>query len=272
MAATPGLPAGYDLYHRRGVQKALNEKTSPNPSLIVDGAFGAKSIAALQVYQSANNLVADGNYGPLTQALLEPFIASKYILMANYQQAASQLGVLLAAIQANVEAESGGSGFFPNGTCKIRFERHQMYNMLVQQKGQATANGLVNRYPSVVNPVPGGYAANPYDQLNLALTIDQTCAMLATSWGLFQIMGFNFKEAGYATVQAYVADVKISEGKQLTQYINFIKTYRQGALWTALKNCDWVTFATIYNGPAQVASYSKTMGGFFTSFTANPNG
>lgn len=267
-----GLPTNYDLYHRRGVQKALNEKVVPCPNLTVDGAFGPKSITALQAFQTSKGLSDDGLYGSLSQAILEPFIASKYILMSNYQQAAESLGVQLAAIQANVEAESGGSGFFPDGTVKIRFERHQMYNMLVQQKGLATAKGLVNRYPSVVNPVPGGYANNPYDQLNLAVTIDQTCAFLATSWGLFQIMGFNFKEAGYATVQAYVADSKVSEGKHLAQYLNFIKTYRQGALLTALKGLDWITFATIYNGPSQVASYSKTMGGFFTSFTENPNG
>lgn len=266
------LPANYDLYHRRGVQKALNEKVPVSPALTVDGAFGAISIQALEAFQQKSGIPQTGVYDSTTQALLEPFIAQKYVSMAIFQASAAGLGVKLAAIQANSEVESGGAGFFPSGQCAIRFERHQMYNMLVQQKGKATADGLSKRYPSVVNPTPGGYATDPYTQYSLALTIDQSCAMMATSFGMFQIMGFNFAACGYSTVQGYVADALLSEGKQFSQYVNFIKSYRNGVLLTALRNLDWVTFAQVYNGTGAVASYSGKMSSFYTSFTANPNG
>lgn len=264
------LPANYDIYHRRAVQKALNEKTLVSPSLVIDGNFGPTSVSVLQKYQSANSLTPDGVYGPQTQALLEPFISGKYILFPSIQSAAAILGVDAATVSAVNETESSGAGFFPNGTCEIRFERHIMYQQLSSSKGAATANGLVNRYPSVVNPTPGGYAADPYTQLNLALTIDQTCAMASASWGMFQIMGFNFTTCGYSTVQNFVNDMKISETKQLNAFIQFCKSYLGGTLWTAMKNKDWATFARIYNGSGAVASYSATMASNYTQFSTGP--
>ena len=51
------------------VQSKLNEKGA-NPKLIVDGAWGPKSKAALIAYQSANKLVADGIPGPISLASL----------------------------------------------------------------------------------------------------------------------------------------------------------------------------------------------------------
>lgn len=265
------LPSNYDLYHRRGVQKALNEKAKIQPPLFIDGGFGAKSVAALQAYQKLQGLEPDGVYGSVCQGLLEPFITSKYVLMKDYVSAAQLLGVELAAVQANAETEAQGSGFMPNGLCTIRFERHIMFQQLSKFKGLATAQGLAKRYPQVVNPVAGGYSADPYEQYNLAVTIDQSCAMMSTSWGIFQIMGFNFMAAGYANVQSYVADAKVNEANQLKQYVTFVKTYLQGALWTALKSKDWSTFARLYNGSGNVPVYSKIMADNYTKFVANPN-
>lgn len=51
------------------VQAKLNAKGA-NPPLVVDGAWGAKSKAALIAYQKANGLVADGIPGPLSLASL----------------------------------------------------------------------------------------------------------------------------------------------------------------------------------------------------------
>jgi peptidoglycan hydrolase-like protein with peptidoglycan-binding domain len=51
------------------VQAKLNAKGA-NPPLVVDGAWGPKSKAALIAYQKANGLVADGIPGPLSLASL----------------------------------------------------------------------------------------------------------------------------------------------------------------------------------------------------------
>lgn len=259
------LLANYDIFQRRGVQKALNEKTRVSPSLVIDGNFGAKSVAALQTFQKQNNLTPDGVYGPATAALLDPFIQQKYALMADFQSAAATLGVSVASVLAVCETESKGSGFFADGTCQILFERHYMYNLLVQAKSQGVANGLSNRFPSIINPTPGGYSGGPaeYTRLNLAMSVDQACALQSASWGLFQIMGANFHFCGYSSIFNYVADMKLSEKKHVAGFIQFIKTYRQGALWTAMKNNDFETFASIYNGPKNVADYAPKMASNF---------
>lgn len=268
MSTVPALPANYDYYHRRAVQKALNEKVSPSPNLVIDGNFGQKSVNALMAFQSANKLTPDGVYGSLTQGLLEPFIQQRYILMADMVAAANQLGVPLAAIAANAETESKGAGFFSNGLPTILFERRQMYLQLVQQLGQATATGLMNRYPDIINP-NRNYLGGPaeYTRLNLAITVNRPIALQSASWGVFQIMGFNFTYCGYAGIEQYVADMKISEKKHLAAYISFVQKYHGGDLLKALKNLDWETFASIYNGTAQVATYADMMDKNYMLFT-----
>lgn len=262
------LPSNYDLYHRRGVQKALNEKCTNKPNLTIDGVFGPASVTALQSFQQQSGLTPDGVYGPQTQALLEPFIAQKYIALSDLQAAANDLSVELFAIEANAETESRGAGFFNDGSCSILFERYWMYRNLIQFKGQATADGLMNRYPDIINP-NRNYLGGPaeYKRLNLALTVDRNCALLSTSWGMFQIMGFNYKDAGYQSVESYVADMKTSEKLQLAAYVNFIRNHQEGALQRSLQAKNWAGFSGVYNGSANIAIYSMRMANNYRLFS-----
>jgi hypothetical protein len=56
--------------------------------------------------------------------------------------------------------------------------------------------------------------------------------------------------------------------KQLAGFVNFIKKYRNGDLWKALKAQDWDTVARIYNGPANVPVYSRKLKTWFDYFAA----
>lgn len=51
------------------IQTALNARGA-NPQLTVDGAYGPKTIAAVEAFQKANNLAVDQWAGPLTQQAL----------------------------------------------------------------------------------------------------------------------------------------------------------------------------------------------------------
>ena len=160
------------------------------------------------------------------------------------------LDVDVAAIKAIVQVESAGSGYLPDGRVKILFERHIFYKELVKAKGKEFAEHTAAEAPHVCHPQPGGYRGGvaEYPRLARAMGIDKTAALLAASWGLFQIMGFNHQAAGFDSVDEFVDAMKQSEGQQLQAFARFVKANK--AMHAALQKKDWEKFASLYNGPA----------------------
>ncbi|MDD2871681.1 MAG: N-acetylmuramidase domain-containing protein [Candidatus Gracilibacteria bacterium] len=72
--------------------------------------------------------------------------------------------------------------------------------------------------------------------------------LLSTSFGGFQIMGFNYKVCGYDSVTSYVEAMKNPEN-QFNAFANFVKA--NGSLHNAMKGNtpDFQTIARYYNGP-----------------------
>src|SRR5690606_6597036 len=71
-------------------------------------------------------------------------------------------------------------------------------------------------------------------------------AMLATSIGLPQIMGFNYKLCGYSSVNEMWDEFKKGEYYQVGAMISFIKSNKN--LWDAIKNKNYHLMAYYYNG------------------------
>jgi hypothetical protein len=93
------------------------------------------------------------------------------------------------------------------------------------------------------------------------LTLPNGCANaedianMAASWGLFQIMGFNWELCQNANSPGYCKDVadfviinKTEQG-QTELFLNYLKGRNNGALIKALAAQDWAEFAKLYNGP-----------------------
>lgn len=273
------IPATFDIDYTRGIQKTLSQKLVLD--LVIDGNFGPASVAALQKFQLQSGLPGTGVYDPATQAVVEPFLLEHFVTRADFQSAADALGVEIAAVKAVQETETSGSGFTYTGKVRILFERHWMYRFLQQKLPAAQFSKIQLANADIINSTPGGYATGPtanarslaeYTRFSRAFAIDPTCAMMSASWGLFQIMGFNANFAGFKNedgtpnVGPFVDSMKVNEQAQLAGFVNFIKTYNGGGLWQAMKNHDWVTFARIYNGSANVAQYSQKIGMNFTAF------
>ena len=70
---------------------------------------------------------------------------------------------------------------------------------------------------------------------------------LATSYGAFQIMGFNHEVCGFNSPQDMITAMATPEG-QLQAFAGFIEGNPR--IHNALKAKDWATFASGYNGPA----------------------
>lgn len=246
------LTPQFDAEYTKGLQKALNEKVGPNPSLVPDGNFGPKSIAVLQQFQMKSGIPSTGQYDAATQALLNDFIIAKYLQSHDYVAAAQEIGILTSTVRTVCTVETSGSGFLPDGRCIILFERHIFLQQLLKAGiQQAQINTwIAGGNGDIINSTPGGYAggAGEYGRFNRAFALNPQAAMGACSWGLFQIMGFHYDWAGYASVDAFVTDMRASEDKQLEAFIGFVKNTSGGQMLKLLKNKDWLNFARQYNG------------------------
>lgn len=220
------------------------------PQLEVDGHFGDKTLQAVRTYQALAGLVVDGIAGIKTLMALNKGSTSKLLKDADLVRAAHDLGVPQSSIRAVAQVESDGGGYLDNGKAKILFERHVMYKQLVKNKGKAFADQQLELQPAFVNTKRGGYQGGvaEYTRLSLAKNIDVDSAIESTSWGQFQVMGFNWKTLGYKSAQEFEQLMQASESNQFDAFVRFIKADTK--LHKALKEENWEQFAAIYNGPA----------------------
>jgi LysM repeat protein len=167
---------------------------------------------------------------------------SRTLTEADWQRAATTLGVDVAAIKAVAEVEASRSGFLADGRPKILFEAHQF--------SDRTGGRFDRSHPGISSPrwnrdlYVGG--AGEHTRLAEATALNRTAALESASWGRFQIMGFNHRAAGFSNVEDFVAAMGQSEGRQLDAFVNFIRA--DPAMHRALQRHDWAGFAAAYNG------------------------
>lgn len=163
------------------------------------------------------------------------------LTQADFERAAFALRCDVASIKAVTEVEAPMGGFNKDGTPTILFERHIFR--------RETGGKFDKNYPHLSSSKPGGYGtvASQHGRLAEATALDRTAALRSASWGKFQIMGFNYKVAGFSTLQAFVNAMYRSEGAQLDAFVEFVKA--NPTMHAALRERRWATFARHYNGP-----------------------
>lgn len=261
-----------DSIYAAGIQKAINEKC--NLRLAVDGDFGPKSIAGLKSLQSKNGLSPTGVYDAPTWQFLDAFIRRKYLTMDAINAAAKTLKVTPAHVRAVLEIESKGSGFLPDGRPKILFERHKFLESLKKSFPPESIKKLMGANPDIINTATGGYVGDEgeHTRFKRAAAIDEYSALYATSFGLFQIMGFNHGDAGYGDIFAYAGAMAVSETNHLNAFVSFLKKNKKGAAWAALQADDWVGFARVYNGESYAKyEYDKKLKASFAKYSKDIN-
>lgn len=175
----------------------------------------------------------------------------------GFQSACDRLGVSKAELWSVVTVETSGCGFLADRRPQILFERH-IFHRLTQ--GQFDDG-------NISDPTPGGYGpdgAFQYQRLAIAIAKDRAAALQSASWGIGQIVGSNFRAAGFNDVETMVAAMVESEDAQLASMAQFM---RSAALSTALQKHDWATFARGYNGPNfAINQYDNKLGTAFARF------
>lgn len=168
---------------------------------------------------------------------------------ANFERVAGLLGVEKAVIKAVQAVETGGlGGFWGPDKPRILFEGHIFWKQLV--KLGLDPNNYVEGNEDILYKVwtKAHYRGNQteYKRLEKALLINREAALASASWGMFQIMGFNYALCGFRGVVDFVEAMKKNEGAQLEAFANFVKGNK---LTVYLVNKDWRGFARRYNGP-----------------------
>lgn len=159
-------------------------------------------------------------------------------------RAADHVGCEPAAIRAVIAVEAGGSGFDDQGRPRVLFEKHYFYRLLPEGplRSQAIAAHLAR--PTWVRDYPN--TDGIWDQIKAACDISEDAALQSCSWGLGQVMGTYWADAGYDSVQDLVKAMYQSEGAQLDLMVGYIV---KNGLGPALRDHDWAGFAQRYNGP-----------------------
>lgn len=223
----------------------LQKKLKDHGYLIAEtGIFDETVHKIVLSFQRVRGLVIDGIVGPKTWEELDKI---GRLTENDFIRCSNSIGTDIATIKAVCEVESGGSGFISPGKPKILFEGHIFWKELKKAglKPENYVQGNEDILYKVWDKTKYCGSSREYNKLERAIVIDRCCALKSASWGLFQIMGFNYPMCGCETIDDFVGKMKRSEGSQLDLFTEFIK---RNALGGYLRDLDWAGFAKAYNG------------------------
>ncbi len=189
----------------------------------------------------------------------------------SFVNAAKKIGCSVAMVKAIYEVESQGSGFLATGEVKILFEPHifwkELRNKGIDPQKVLNSKPILNdkkqvigsEYDNILYPTwgtkPYGKISEQHKRLDKAVKIDRDAALKSASWGLFQILGNNYKLCGCASLQGFINKMSEGEESQLELFVNYIINSH---LDDEMREEDCVGFARAYNGPMYYKnSYDK---------------
>jgi len=169
----------------------------------------------------------------------------------DFQNAATQLGsgISVNIIKAFATVESGGrSGFGPAKLPVIAFEGHlfRKYTKHIYDQAHPLLSYPYKKKAGPQWQTNNKDQAKAWETMATAFALDQEAALMSASWGMFQIMGFNYASCGYKTVFEFAAALKVNAGNQLKAFLGFCS--KSPALMKAMKSKDFTSMARNYNG------------------------
>jgi hypothetical protein len=207
------------------------------------------------------------NRGQTTKNSIKSFLTTvrkqeiMTISVQKFIDSAKKLNIEVAALEAVAKVEGGKQGII-DGRPVILFEPHVFYRELVKAKIKPIISDIC--YPVWgTHPYPKGQPAQ-YERLDRAALINRDCALKSCSWGMFQILGTNYKKTGCLNLREFVNHMYYSEDAQLDLFVNYIK---HEGLDDELRHKDWAIFAQAYNGKYYYKqNYDKKLKAAYLSF------
>jgi hypothetical protein len=120
----------------------------------------------------------------------------------------------------------------------------------VTHKGEGKEKGLaidnVTKKVALPQDIYGPGGLHQYERLCKAYALDRAAALEACSWGKFQLMGFNYKAAGYSDVFAFVKGMSSGDAAHIKAFLKFAKSNK--TLLSGLQNTNYEQIAEGHNG------------------------
>lgn len=190
---------------------------------------------------------------------------------------ASKYNLIPAVIKAVSIKEAAGSGFYPEfidagkkrkhpfaGELIVRFEGHH-FRRFTKGKYDISHPELSYKDWKLGNKYNKG--VREFGRFFEAFQLDKEAAWLSTSWGMFQIMGFNFKVCGYTSVKEMIIDFYVrGEKAHLEAFLNYCKHFN---ILRHLRTENFEAFALAYNGKGFKANRYDTELKRLTNFWRN---
>jgi murein DD-endopeptidase MepM/ murein hydrolase activator NlpD len=170
--------------------------------------------------------------------------AARKLAVSDFVAAANSLGCETAAVRAVAEVESGGrTGFDTKKRPKILFEIH-LFRENTKHKYDQSHPHLSAPYSSPRRRA--SYQKDQWAVMREAFALDSDAAVKSASWGMFQVLGSNYKMCGWKSVRQFVYDMFESEAQHLRSFLGYC---RAAKITPYLKTRNWASFARGYNGP-----------------------
>lgn len=198
---------------------------------------------------------------------LESLLPDGHTFLSDYptEEDFTRASVLLSCrpqtIKAIAKVESGAEGAFLEISGRppiVLFEPH-LFSKLTNGKYDGVVipdtdippgSGIYPKWSYLSYPrwKPGWYGpiSVQHRRLDSAVKLDRNPALMSASWGLFQILGENYKVCDCTSIQEFVNRMYKSVGEQLILLCHFILNDKR--LVRAVKERNEVTFARYYNG------------------------
>ena len=175
--------------------------------------------------------------------------------------------------------ESSGKAFGADGRMVIRFENHHFhrhwgkankaifdqhfrFNETKPWTGHEWRASAGEEFRPFHGSQQGEWAA-----FELARTFHDTAAKLCISMGGPQILGSNFAEAGFESVDQMFEAFSTSERRQIIAFFDFVQgPSTQSRKVLALQQQDFLKFASLYNGPGNAPEYGEKITRMFEAF------
>ncbi len=186
---------------------------------------------------------------------------SDYPIESDFARAALLLSCQPSTIKAISKVESGAEGAFleiPSRPPVILFEPHifskhtggRFDGIVIPETEDSSGNHPKWSYLSYPKWKKGWYGpvSVQHKRLDSAVKLDRNAALMSASWGLFQILGENYRSCDCETIQEFVNGMYDSAASQLLLLCHFIRNDKR--LMKAVRDRDEATFARYYNGPS----------------------